>query len=108
MSLLDSTGYVRSDSRILSNVTYSRKVQALAREVVRRRSIYPKVVESGKATQAEVDEEIAVMEAILSDYWDKLLTIRIGGAAEELARRKRCLAAGIDPLTFQDPQEKAA
>ncbi|API58307.1 hypothetical protein BSL82_02445 [Tardibacter chloracetimidivorans] len=108
MSLLDSFGYVRSECRILESVGYERKIKALVREVERRRRVYPAIVESGKASQADVDEEIAAMEAILSDYWDKLLTIQIGGAAQELERRRRCLDAGIDPLTFQEPQEKAA
>lgn len=46
------------------------KRACLARELAFRRQVYPRQVESGRMTQAEMDREIAVMAAILDDYRD--------------------------------------
>lgn len=49
-------------------MTREKKHDAASRELKMRRKIYPRVVATGRMTQAECDHEIAVMEAIAADY----------------------------------------
>jgi hypothetical protein len=44
-----------------------RKVDCIRRELKMRRSVYPRWVDSGRLTQIQADEEIAVMAEILAD-----------------------------------------
>jgi hypothetical protein len=48
--------------------TDERKRKCLARELMMRRRVYPQWVASGRMTSQEAEEEIAVMEAILTEY----------------------------------------
>jgi ribosome assembly protein YihI (activator of Der GTPase) len=44
------------------------KLRAARRELLLRRSLYPRRVKDGKLKQEVADHEIAVMEAIVADY----------------------------------------
>lgn len=47
-------------------ITIERQVEAAEREVVFRRRVYARLVQSRRMTQKKADEEIAVMEAIVA------------------------------------------
>lgn len=46
-------------------VSLRRQIAAASREVFQRQRVYPRLVSGGKMTQAEADEEIACMKAIV-------------------------------------------
>lgn len=46
-------------------VPLSEQIKCVEREIVLRRRVYPRWVESGRMKQAKADQEIAAMEAIL-------------------------------------------
>lgn len=48
--------------------TYTEKLEAVDRELKKRRQVYPRLVTAEKMTQALADRQIAVMEAIKADY----------------------------------------
>ncbi|MCC6918921.1 MAG: hypothetical protein IT548_06935 [Alphaproteobacteria bacterium] len=48
--------------------TREAKREAIERELGMRRRVYPRWVEKGRMSQRQADKEIAVMEAILTDY----------------------------------------
>lgn len=47
------------------------KRRCAKREVAQRKRVYPRLVSKGSMSQAEADREIAIMEAIASDYQEK-------------------------------------
>ena len=49
-------------------VTVERKLACVSRELERRRTVYPRLVDSGKIQQATADDEINAMSAIVADY----------------------------------------
>jgi hypothetical protein len=49
-------------------ITNKDKAECAEREVKQRRYVYPRRVGDGKMTQALADRQIAIMEAIASDY----------------------------------------
>lgn len=49
-------------------ITNRDKAECAEREVKQRRYVYPRRVGAGKMTQALADRQIAVMEAIATDY----------------------------------------
>lgn len=52
----------------MAEYTTDEKRKAALRELGQRRHVYPKLVASGRMTQAEADYQIAVMDAIRADY----------------------------------------
>lgn len=48
--------------------TAADKLRCAERGLRQRRRVYPRLVESGRMTQAEADRETACMEAIAADY----------------------------------------
>jgi hypothetical protein len=48
------------------------KLRAARRELLLRRSLYPRRVQEGKLKQEVADHEIMVMEAIVADYEEAL------------------------------------
>jgi hypothetical protein len=44
------------------------KRKAIEREIVLRKSVYPRMVTMGKFSQREADFQIAIFEAIAEDY----------------------------------------
>ncbi len=50
------------------NFTSDQKRAAIEREIKMRKRAYPRWVADGRMTQKKADEEIAVMQAILTDY----------------------------------------
>jgi hypothetical protein len=48
--------------------TPAEKLACLKRELGMRRRVYPRWVAQGKMSQAEMDREIRVMEALVADY----------------------------------------
>ena len=48
------------------NITDDDRVKCIEREVILRRRVYPRFVQTGKMTQKKADQEIAVMESILN------------------------------------------
>ncbi len=51
-------------------IQFSREAKraAIEREIKMRRRVYPRWVDDKRMTQAQADEQIAVMVAILADY----------------------------------------
>lgn len=54
--------------------SFEQKLAAVKREITFRRHVYARRVADRKMTQALADEQIAVMEAIASDYEKALAT----------------------------------
>jgi hypothetical protein len=52
-------------------ITNADKLAAVMRELEMRRRVYPRMIENGKMTQGKAAREIALMEAIASDYAGK-------------------------------------
>lgn len=52
-------------------ITDVEKLMCACRELKLRKGVYPRMVASGTLTQAQADEEIARMRAIIEDYQDK-------------------------------------
>ena len=48
--------------------TYTEKLEAVDRELKKRRQVYPRLVANGTMTQALADRQIALMEAVKADY----------------------------------------
>jgi hypothetical protein len=48
------------------------KLKCVEREIAMRKSVYPKLVENRRISQANADREIAVMEAIAAEYRQKI------------------------------------
>jgi hypothetical protein len=48
-----------------SSVRIERQVVCAQREVAQRQRVYPRLVASGRMTQAQADEEITIMQAIV-------------------------------------------
>jgi hypothetical protein len=48
--------------------TAAQKLRAIERELKLRKRVYPRWVESGRMSQKQAAEEIAIMEAIAQDY----------------------------------------
>jgi len=53
-------------------ITTERKIQCLERELTLRYRVYPRLVGKGNMTQAAAQEELEVLETILSDYQARL------------------------------------
>lgn len=49
-------------------ITLDDKIKELKRELGQRARVYPRLIEAGKMTQAVMDRQIAIMEAIKADY----------------------------------------
>lgn len=49
-------------------ITTQHKLDAVAREIGMRKSVYPKLVRNGKMTQFEADRQLDIMRAIHQDY----------------------------------------
>lgn len=52
----------------MTDFTAKDKAECAERECKQRRYVYPRRVEGGKMTQALADRQIALMEAIATDY----------------------------------------
>lgn len=48
--------------------TAQEKLQCVERELKQRRFVYPRRVEAGKMSKPMMDEQLALMEAIVEDY----------------------------------------
>lgn len=48
------------------------KLRCVEREIAMRKTIYPKLVASGRMKQDEADREIAVMEAVADDIRNQI------------------------------------
>lgn len=49
-----------------TSVSLDRQIDCVRREIAMRKRAYPRWVEAGRMTQQKADDEIAVMEAVLS------------------------------------------
>lgn len=52
----------------MSDITAADKLACVNRELAMRRNVYPKFVSSGRMSQQKADREIAVMEAIVTEF----------------------------------------
>jgi hypothetical protein len=50
------------------NFTAEQKRKAIERELTYRRRVYPRLIDNGKMTQKQADEQVAIFEAIRDDY----------------------------------------
>lgn len=57
--------------------TAQQKLESVRREIGYRRRVFPRMVETGKFSQAFADREIAVMEAIATDYEQAAAKLRL-------------------------------
>lgn len=57
--------------------TAEEKLNAVERELGYRRRVYPRRVSEGKMSQELADEQIALFEAIASDYRDRASSERL-------------------------------
>lgn len=48
--------------------TFQEKLEAIQREIAYRKRVYPRLVQSGRMTQALADKQIALFEEIERDY----------------------------------------
>lgn len=58
-------------------VMAERKLKAVERELSFRRRVYARRVDEGKMSKAAMDEEIAVFEAIATDYREAAVKDRL-------------------------------
>lgn len=52
----------------MTEFTAAQKRKAVERELAYRRRVYPRWIENGKMTQRLADEQVAIFEAIATDY----------------------------------------
>lgn len=57
--------------------TAQEKLQCVERELKQRRFVYPRRVDAGKMSKPLMDEQIALMEAIVADYEEMAKTERL-------------------------------
>lgn len=49
----------------MSAITLAEQIRCVQREIAMRRSVYPRLIQSGKMKQGTADREIAAMEAVV-------------------------------------------
>jgi len=57
----------------MAEFTLVEKHRALVRELGYRRRVYPRLVDGGRMTVREMEQQLAIMEAIVEDYRRQLM-----------------------------------